>query len=198
MVPDTSRKEIRIPARRVAVIVGGLRKDAFSGRVAKALQALQPPTINLEIAEIRDLPLYNQDLETENPPASWTQFRNRIRDSDAILFVTPENNRGVPSALKNAVDVGSRPWGKSVWDGKPCGIVSTSPTPLGGFGANHQLRQNLSYFAMHLLQQPEMYLGGVDKLVDATGKVADDKTRELFTKYLAALATWIERTFIKA
>ena len=186
-----------MPARRVGVIVGGLRKDAFSRRVADALRALQPPTLNLEIVEIRDLPFYNQDLETEKPPPPWTEFRNRIRAVDAVLFVTPENNRGVPSVLKNAVDVGSRPWGKSVWDAKPCGIVSSSPSPLGGFGANHQLRQNLSYFAMPLLQQPEMYLGGVDKLVESGGKVANDNTRDLFARYLAAFATWTERNLIR-
>jgi len=186
-----------MPARRVAVIVGGLRKDAFSGRVAQALIALQPPTLNLEVVEIRDLPFYNQDLETDSPPPAWTQFRNRVRDCDALLFVTPENNRGVPSVLKNAVDVGSRPWGKSVWDGKPVGIVSTSPGPLGGYGANHQLRQNLSYFAMLLLQQPEMYLGMVDKLVGPGGKVTSDAAREQFTAFMTAFASWVERNLIR-
>jgi chromate reductase len=186
-----------MPARRVAVIVGGLRKDAFSGRVAQALIALQPPTLNLEIVEIRDLPFYNQDLETDNPPPAWTQFRNRLRDCDAYLFVTPENNRGVPAVLKNAVDVGSRPWGKAVWDGKPVGIVSTSPGPLGGYGANHQLRQNVSYFAMNLLQQPEMYLGFVDKLVGPGGKLLTDPAREQLTAYLTAFASWVERNLIR-
>lgn len=185
-----------MPARRVALIVGSLRKDAFSGRVARALQGLQPPTINLEKVEIGDLPFYNQDLETDDPPPQWTRFRDQVRQSDAILFVTPEHNRGIPAALKNAVDVGSRPWGKAAWDLKPCGIVSTSPSALGGFGANHQLRQNLSFFAMPVLLQPEMYLGGADKLVDAQGQVADDRTREHFTRYLGHLANFIERSLL--
>ena len=185
-------------ARNVAVVVGGLRKDAFSRRVADALRALQPASLNLQVVETRDLPFYNQDLENDNPPAPWVEFRKRIRAADAVLFCTPENNRGVPAALKNAVDVGSRPWGKSVWDGMPCGIVSSSPGPLGGYGANHQLRQNLSYFAMLLLQQPEMYLGGVDKLVGSGGTVADEKTRDMFTRYLTAFAAWVERHATRA
>jgi chromate reductase, NAD(P)H dehydrogenase (quinone) len=187
-----------VPARRVGVIVGGLRKDAFSRRVADALKALQPPTLNLEIVEIRDMPFYNQDLETANPPAPWTEFRNRIRATDAVIFCTPENNRGVPAVLKNAVDAGSRPWGKSVWDNKPCGIVSSSPGPLGGFAANHQLRQNLSYFAMPILLQPEMYLGGVDKLIASGGKPADENARGLLTAYLTAFASFVERNLIRA
>lgn len=179
-------------ARKVALVVGGLSRNAVSGRVAEALRALQPPELALEKVEIGSLPFYNQDLETENPPAPWTEFRARIRAADAVLFVTPEYNRGPPGAMKNAVDVGSRPWGKSVWDRKPCGIVSTSPGPLGGYSANHQLRQNLSYFAMPMLLQPEMYLVQADKLV-ANGQAADDQTREMFTKYLSAFAAWIER-----
>jgi chromate reductase len=187
-----------MPARRVAVLVGSIRKDALSRRAANALIALQPPTLNLEIVEIRDLPFYNSDLETASPPAPWTAFRDRLKDADAFLFVTPEYNRGVPAPMKNAVDVGSRPWGKAVWDHKAYTIVSTSPGPLGGYGANHQLRANLSYFTMFPMYQPEMYLGGIDKLVDASGKVTDDKTRELFVKFLSEFASWIERCHIRA
>ena len=187
-----------MPARRVAVIVGSLRKDAFSGRAALAMKAMAPPTLSLEDVPIGGLPFYNQDLETDSPPAAWVGFRNTIRSADAVLFVTPEHNRGVPAALKNAVDVGSRPYGKSVWDGKPVGIVSTSPGPLGGFGANHQLRQNLSFFAMQLLQQPEMYLTFVNKSIEAGGKVNDDHLRGHLEKYLATYARWVERCLIKS
>jgi chromate reductase, NAD(P)H dehydrogenase (quinone) len=187
-----------MPARRVAVLVGSLRKDAYSLQVAEALRALAPPTLHFERVEIGSLPFYNHDLETDHPPPQWVEFRNAVRAADAILFVTPEYNRGVPAPLKNAVDVGSRPMGKSVWDGKPYGIVSSSPGPIGGFGANHQLRQNLSYFGMALLHQPEMYLSGVNKIVAPGGAVTDDKARELFTKYLAAFAGWIERCHIQA
>jgi len=175
---------------KVAMLVGGLSRNAVSGRVAEALRAVAPASLSIERVEIGSLPFYNQDLETDNPPQAWSDFRARIRASDAVLFVTPEYNRGPPGAMKNAVDVGSRPWGKAVWTGKPCGIVSTSPGPLGGYGANHILRQNISYFSMPLLMQPEMYLSHADKLV-ANGQPADDKARELFAKYLDAFAKWI-------
>ena len=178
--------------RRVAVLVGSLRKDSFTRRVAQALRQLQPASLNLEIVEIRDLALYNSD--SEDPPAApWTAFRESIRASDAVIFLTPEYNRSIPGALKNAIDVGSRPYGKSAWSGKPCGVVSTSPGALGGFGANHHLRQCLVFLDMPVVQQPEMYVGGVDKLVEAGGKVTSDATRELFTKYLSTFASWIER-----
>ena len=181
-----------MPARRVAVLVGSLRREAFSRRVANALKLLQPPTLNLEIVEIAQLPLYNQDDESA-PPQSWTEFRERIRGYDAVIFVTPEYNRSIPGALKNALDVGSRPYGKSAWEGKPCGVVSTSPGAIGGFGAHHHLRQCLVFLDMPVMQQPEMYFGGVDKLVDAEGRVVNDKTRELLVKFLQGFGTWIER-----
>ena len=181
-----------MPARQVAVIVGSLRREAFTRRVANALRAAQPPTLNLEIVEIRNLPLYNQDDEA-NAPVPWIEFRNAIRARDAVLFVTPEYNRSVPGALKNAIDVGSRPYGKSVWEGKPCGVVSNSPGAIGGFGANHHLRQSLVVLDMPVMQQPEMYIGHVDKAIDAEGKPLSDGTRDLLAKYMHAFASWIER-----
>ncbi|HXZ47907.1 MAG TPA: NAD(P)H-dependent oxidoreductase [Usitatibacter sp.] len=184
-------------ARKVAVLVGSLRKGSFTRRVAHALRALQPATLDLEIVEIRNLPLYDQDLE-ENVPAAWTEFRARVRAADAVLFLTPEHNRSVPAALKNAIDVGSRPYGKSVWSGKPCAVVSGSPGALGGFGANHHLRQSLVFLDMPVLQQPEMYLGGVDKLVDESGSVTSDSGRQLFGRFLDAFARWVERNAASA
>ena len=179
-------------ARNIAVLVGSLRRDAFSGRVADAFRALQPASLALERVEIGQLPLYNQDLEPQ-APQPWLDFRARIRAADGVLFVTPEYNRSVPAALKNAIDVGSRPYGKSAWSGKPCAVVSNSPGGIGGFGANHHLRQSLVFLDMPVLQQPEMYVGGVDKLVEAGGKVTSDKTREFFTGFLAKFAAWVER-----
>ncbi len=181
-----------MPARKIAVLVGSLRRDAFSRRTANALRLLQPPTLSLEIVEIGELPLYNPDHE-EKTPFPWVDFRDRIRAADAVLFVTPEYNRSIPGALKNAIDVGSRPYGKSAWEGKPCGVVSCSPGAVGGFGANHALRQCLVFLDMPAMQQPEVYIGGVDKLIDAEGKVTSDKTREFLDKYLHHFATWIER-----
>jgi chromate reductase, NAD(P)H dehydrogenase (quinone) len=182
-------------ACNVAVIVGSLRKESYSRKIALALAPLAAPALSLQIVEIGALPLYNQDADA-NPPAQWTQFRASVKAADAVLFVTPEYNRSVPGALKNAIDVGSRPYGQSCWSGKPAAIVSNSPGSIGGFGANHHLRQSLVFLDMPTLQQPEAYLAGANKLLDADGKFAADTTREFLTKFLAAFAAWIEKTAI--
>lgn len=176
----------------VAVLVGSLRKDSFNRKMAHALHELAPPSLTLEIVEIGQLPLYNQD-EDANAPASWVAFRDRIRKADGVLFVTPEYNRSVPAALKNAIDVGSRPYGKSVWDGKPGAVISVSPSAIGAFGANHHLRQSLVFLNVPAMQQPEAYIGGADKLFDAEGKLANPSTREFIAKYIQAYAAWVER-----
>ena len=177
----------------VAVLVGSLRKDSWTRKVANALIELAPPALAFHHVEIGNLPLYNQDLETAAVPGEWQAFRERVRPLDAVLFATPEYNRSVPGVLKNAIDVGSRPYGKSVWSGKPAGVVSVSPGAIGAFGANHHLRQMLVFLDMPAMQQPEMYIPGADKLFDAGGKLINDSTRDLFTKFMDAFATWIER-----
>ncbi|HEV7502783.1 MAG TPA: NAD(P)H-dependent oxidoreductase [Vicinamibacteria bacterium] len=179
-------------AKDVAVIVGSLRKGSLSRLTAQALAALAPPSLRLEIVEIRDLALYDQDLDVQ-PPAPWTAFRERIARADAALFVTPEYNRSVPGVLKNAVDVGSRPYGHSVWSGMPAAVVSVSPGPLAAFGANHHLRQSLVYLDMPTLQQPEAYVGGAATLFDADGALTNDRTREFLTKLMQAFAAWVEK-----
>ena len=110
-----------------------------------------------------------------------------------MLFVTPEYNRSVPGVLKNAIDIGSRPYGQSAWDGKPGGVISASPGNIGGFGANHHLRQSLVFLNIPVLQQPEAYISGVDKLFDEQGGIANDSTRGFLSKYLTTFATWIDR-----
>ena len=180
--------------RDVAILVGSLRKESYTRRIARAIAGLAPPSLRLEIVEIRDLPLYDQDLDTAQPPAAWAAFRARIAAADAVLFATPEYNRSVPGVLKNAIDVGSRPYGKSAFAGKPAAVVSVSPGALGGFGANHHLRQSLVFLDMPALQQPEAYIGNVASLLDAQGNVSNDATRELLRKFAEAFATWIERT----
>ena len=177
--------------RDVAVLVGSLRKDSLNRKVALALAAVAPAGLKLDLVEIGQLPFYNQDLDAK-PPAPWVAFRDRIHRADAVLFVTPEYNRSVPAVLKNAIDVGSRPYGKSAWDGKPGAVVSASPGAIGGFGANHHLRQSLVFLNVPVLQQPEAYLGGVDKLFDESGG-ANESTRGFLVKYLTAFAAWIER-----
>jgi chromate reductase len=181
----------------VAVLVGSLRKESFTRKVARVLVDLAPPELKLEFVEIGSLPFYNQDLETANPPAEWTAFRDRIRPVDAVLFATPEYNRSVPAVLKNAIDVGSRPYGKSVFDKKPAAVISVSPGAIGGFGANHDLRKSLVFLNMPPLQMPEAYIGGADKLFDEGGKLANASTREFLSKYMQAFAAWIERNTAK-
>jgi chromate reductase len=177
----------------VAVLVGSLRKESFSRKTAKALAELAPTTLRLEIVEIGQLPHYNQDLDPATPPPEWVQFRDRIRRMHAVLFVTPEYNRSVPGVLKNAIDVGSRPYGASIFDKKPAGIVSVSPGAIGAFGANHHLRQSLVFLNMPAMPQPEAYVGGADKLFDDAGKMTNSSTRDFLGKFLQAFAVWIER-----
>src|SRR5665213_1458587 len=176
----------------VAVFVGSLRKESFSRKIAATLAGLAPSSLKLNIVEIGQLPLYNQD-EDANPPATWTSFRKRVKEADAVLFVTPEYNRSVPGVLKNALDVASRPYGKSAWDGKPAAVVSVSPGAIGAFGANHHLRQSLVFLNMPTLQQPEAYIGQAATLFDAAGKLANEQTREFATKFINAFAAMIER-----
>ncbi len=182
-----------MPATRtVAVLVGSLRKESFSRKTAKALIALAPTSLKPEIVELGELPLYNEDLENATPkPAAWITFRDRIRPADAVLFVTPEYNRSVPGLLKNAIDVGSRPYGQSVWSGKPCAVVSVSPGAIGAFGANHHIRQSFVFLDMPAMQQPEMYIGQAATLFDDQGALTHDKTRELLQKFITTFEQWV-------
>ncbi|MGA7711162.1 MAG: NAD(P)H-dependent oxidoreductase, partial [Rhizomicrobium sp.] len=141
----------------VAVLVGSLRKDSLTRKVANALAEVAPPSMKLQVVEIDGLPLYNPDID-EAPPAPWKEFRTRIKAADAVLFATPEYNRSVPGVLKNAIDVGSRPYGQSAWNGKPGAVISVSPGAIGGFGANHHLRQSLVFLNVPTMPQPEAYI----------------------------------------
>jgi chromate reductase len=179
-------------ARKVAVLVGSLRKESFNRKMAKALAELAPESLALEIVEIGDLPHYHQDDDAD-PPAAYRTFRERIEAADAVLFVTPEYNRSVPAALKNAVDVGSRPYGQSVWDGKPGDVVSVSPGTYGGFGANHHLRQSLVFLNVPVMQQPEAYVAGAGALFDAEGHLTNERTREQMQRFMIAFAAWVEK-----
>lgn len=169
---------------KIAVLVGSLRRESFTRKVALELMALAPRNLQLGMVEIGRMPLYNQDYDDEeNPPATWSEFRNQLREFEGVLFLTPEYNRSLPAVLKNALDVGSRPYGQSVWKGLPAGVVSVSPGALGGFGANHHLRQALVFLDMPVLQQPEAYIGHADKL--------DDSTRELLKKFMDGYSQWV-------
>lgn len=180
-------------ARNVALLVGSLRKDSYTRKIGNALIALAPASLHVEPVEIGELPLYNQDLDTDQPPRAWLEFRDRIRRVDAVLFATPEYNRSIPAPLKNAVDVGSRPYGQSVYAGKPCAIVSVSPGALGAFGANHHLRQCCVFLDMPVMQQPEAYIARVSQLLDAEDKLGSDQTRDFLRQFMVSFADWIER-----
>ncbi|MFC6338210.1 ACP phosphodiesterase [Pseudomonas sp. CCM 7891] len=176
----------------VAVLVGSLRKESINRKVALALAELAPANLKLNIVEIGDLPLYNEDLDGPVPPAAYSTFRQHVGSSDAVLFVTPEYNRSMPAALKNAIDVGSRPYGQSVWGGKPGAVISVSPGAIGGFGANHQLRQSLVFLDVPCMQQPEAYLGNAGSAFDESGKVSQ-RTRTFLQAFIDAYGKWVEK-----
>ena len=179
-------------AYKIAIIVGSLREGSINRKVARSICGLRGDNLDCSMIEIGDLPLYNQDLDA-NPPEQWVRFRRQIGEADGVLFCSPEYNRGIPGVLKNAIDVGSRPYGKSVWDGKPGGIVSVAPGAIGGFGANHHLRQSLVFLNVPCLQMPEAYIGDIAKRFDDQGVLSDQSTREFLQKFMNAYADWVER-----
>ncbi|MFJ4193096.1 NADPH-dependent FMN reductase [Pseudomonas sp. NPDC089534] len=176
----------------VAVVVGSLRKASLNRKVALALAELAPANLKLNIVEIGDLPLYNEDIDGESPPAAYRTFRQQVASSDAVLFVTPEYNRSVPAPLKNAIDVGSRPYGKSVWGGKPGAVISVSPGAIGGFGANQHLRQSFVFLNVPCMQQPEAYLGGAASAFDEAGKL-NESVRPFLQGFIDAYGQWVEQ-----
>jgi chromate reductase len=180
-------------SKTVAVLVGSLRRDSLSKKTAAAIASLSAADTKFELVPIGDLPLYNEDLDTDTPPAQWTEFRRRVKAADAVLFVTPEYNRSLPGALKNALDVGSRPYGHNVFDGKPGAVVSISVGGIGGFGANHHLRQSLVFLNVLTLQQPEGYVGNAGALFDAEGRVNNPGTETLLRNFATAFDRWIDK-----
>ena len=176
----------------IAVLVGSLRKQSINRKVALALAELAPANLKLNIVEIGDLPLYNEDIDGATPPAAYSTFRQQVSSSDAVLFVTPEYNRSVPAPLKNAIDVGSRPYGQSAWSGKPGAIISVSPGAIGGFGANHHLRQSLVFLDVPCMQQPEAYVGGAATLFDEQGRLSE-KARPFLQGFIDSYAKWVAR-----
>src|SRR3954464_729290 len=136
----------------VVVIVGSLRKESYTLKIPTALTRLAPDTLKLNVVTLHDISFFNQDLEA-TPPADWLAFREKLQQSNGVLFVTPEYNRSTPGALKNAIDVGSRPYGKSSFMGKPIGIISNSPGPLGGVSAAKQLQNIMPGIAGPILGQ---------------------------------------------
>ncbi len=175
----------------IGILIGSLRNDSFNRKIALALMQFAPKSLNMNIIEIGKLPFFNQDEEAK-PPQAWVQFREDIKPLDGFLLVTPEYNRSVPAVLKNALDVGSRPYGESVWDGKPCAVVSASIGAIGGFGANHHLRKSLVFLNAPCMQQPEVYLSFVDKLFDDKGNMNNENTKKFLTQFMQTFTKWVQ------
>ena len=176
--------------KKIGVLIGSLRKDSFNRRIAESFIKLAPATLSFEIIEIGKLPLYNEDLEVENPPSEWSEFRNKIGRVDGVLFITPEYNRSIPGALKNAIDVGSRPPRQSIWSGKPGAVISVATGNISAFGANHALRQSMVFLDVPMMQQPEAYIGNVKNLFDENGNIVEGTTQFLI-RFGEAFAKWV-------
>ena len=183
-----------MPSYKIAILVGSLRKDSINRKVARSMCTITGDNLDCDLIEIGDLPLYNQDYDSQpQQPEQYTRFRDQVRAADGVLFCTPEYNRSVPGVLKNAIDIGSRPYGQSVFDKKPAAIVTASPGAIGGFGANHHLRQSCVFLNMPMMAQPEAYLGGVsDDSFDADGKLKDGPLKDVVTKLAHAFHDWID------
>jgi chromate reductase len=180
-----------MPRHKIAILIGSLRSESINRRIGRSICAFASDKLDCNIVEIGDLPHYSQDYDAQ-PPEEYQRFRDRIAASDGILFCTPEYNRGLPGVLKNAIDVGSRPYGQSVWDKKPAAIISASPGAVGGFGANHQLRQSCVFLNMPVMQQPEAYLGNVtEDRFDAEGYLREGSLRDIVVRLAEAFSDWV-------
>ena len=176
----------------IVVIVGSLRKESFTLKIANALAKLAPASLKLDVVTLNGISFFNQDLEA-TPPADWVAFREKIQKSDGVIFVTPEYNRAIPGVLKNAIDVASRPYGKSSFMGKPMGIISNSPGPLGGVSAAKTLQNILPGISDPILGQPEIYLNGVGDAFDDKGELTKDSLKTVLKQYIDAYAAFVER-----
>ncbi len=176
----------------ILALVGSLRKESFSLKIANALAKLAPPALKLEVVTPHGISFFNQDLEA-NPPADWVAFRERIQRSAGVIFVTPEYNRSIPGVLKNAIDVASRPYGKSSFLGKPVGIVSNSPGPLGGVSAAKHLQNILPGISGPIMGQPETYLNGIGDAFDETGNLTKESLQKVLQQYMDAFAAFVDK-----
>ena len=176
----------------IVALVGSLRKESFTLKIANAMAKLAPASLKLDVTTLHGLSFFNQDLEA-NPPADWLALREKLQQSQGVLVITPEYNRSIPGVLKNAIDVASRPYGKSSFLGKPIGIVSNSPGPLGGVSAAKHLQNILPGISGPILGQPEIYLNGVGDAFDDKGELTKDSLKTVLQQYLDAFAAFIEK-----
>ncbi|MGI6073500.1 MAG: NADPH-dependent FMN reductase [Fermentimonas sp.] len=179
--------------KKIAIIVGSLRKDSFNRKLALHAIKNQPESLDMEIVEIGQLPHYNEDYDVANEPAEYAEFRKKIGEADGFLFFTPEYNRTIPGVLKNAIDVASRPYGHNKWNGKPGAIISSSTGPTGGMAANHALRQPMVFVNVLMMQQPECYIANSYTLFDEDGNLTDKSTAEYLDKVLKSYEEWVNK-----
>ncbi|ABX41492.1 NADPH-dependent FMN reductase [Lachnoclostridium phytofermentans] len=178
----------------IGVFVGSLRRDSFCKKVANTFQSLIPEGYEMKFIDISKLQMYNQDYDDDgNTPMEWETFRKEVKELDGFLFVTPEYNRSIPPVLKNALDIASRPYGQNVWSGKPGAVFSVSPGNIGGFGANHHLRQVLSFLNVYTMQQPEVYLSNITNSLDEQGNISNESTIKFLQDIANAFAAWIAK-----
>jgi chromate reductase len=179
---------------KIGVFSGSLRKESFCKKTARIISNMMSSNFEMRPVEIGNLAIYNQDYDDEGQtPAEWQRFRQEVKDLEGFLFVTPEYNRSIPPVLKNALDIGSRPYGQNVWGGKPGAIISVSIGKLGAFGANHQLRQAVVYLNIYTMQQPEAYIGEAASLFDERGELTNQGTADFLQQYADAFAAWVQR-----
>lgn len=179
--------------KKIGLFVGSLRRESFNRKFAEYIKTISPDGYQMTVIEIGDLPFYNEDLDNGNPPKSFTSFRDKVAQLDALLFFTPEYNRSVPGVLKNAIDVASRPYGANVWEGKPAAIISSSIGEIAGFGANHHLRQSLVFVNVPVMAQPEVYLGNVSGMFNQAGELTDENCKTFLNDFINAYKQWINR-----
>lgn len=179
--------------KNIGIIIGSLRKDSLNRRMANAILKEINKSFNYQEINISDLAFYNEDIDQGTPPMSYINFRNSLDRHDAFLFFTPEYNRSIPAVLKNALDVGSRPYAENKWDNKPAGIISVSPSTIGAFGANHHLRQCCTFLNIPVLQQPEMYIGSAHTLLDENGIIKSNQTRDFLQAFMNSFELWVSK-----
>src|SRR5690554_4171394 len=186
------KQKYHMSKKKIAVLVGSLREGSYNKKLAREIINLAPDTLEFEVLEIGQLAMYNEDLD-QNPPAEWVEFRQKVKDAEGYLFFTPEYNRSISAVLKNALDVGSRPYGQNNWASKPGAIVSSSISALGGAVANHTLRQSLVFLDVYTMQQPEAYIGNTMGLFDENDKLKSEDTRAFLKSWVDAFAAWVHK-----
>jgi chromate reductase len=177
---------------RILGIAGSLRRDSYNRAALRAATELVPEGASIDIFELDGIPGFNQD-EEQNPPAKVVELKRRIREVDAILFVTPEYNYSVPGVLKNAIDWASRPYGDSAWNGKPAAIMGASVGAIATARAQYHLRQMMVFLNMFPVNQPEVMIGNASERFDASGNLIDDASKDFIRQLLQSLMDWTRR-----